>query len=51
MIDEGTKTIARQKIDALTVAIGYDSILSDDARLDNYYEKVNIILFEIKNKN
>jgi len=42
MIDEPTKTIAKQKIDALTVAIGYASIASDDARLDDYYEKVNI---------
>ncbi|CAF0801046.1 unnamed protein product [Adineta steineri] len=38
MADETTKTFARQKIDALTAAIGYASIASDDARLDDYYE-------------
>jgi len=42
MTDETTKKIAREKIDALTIAIGYASIASDDARLDDYYEKVNI---------
>lgn len=41
MTDEATKRIARQKVDAITAAIGYASIASDDARLDKYYEKVN----------
>ncbi|CAF3796327.1 unnamed protein product [Rotaria sordida] len=39
MTDETTKAIARQKIDALTAAIGYASIASDDARLDEYYTR------------
>jgi predicted metalloendopeptidase len=57
MNDQATKTIAKQKIDALTAAIGYASIASDDARLDSYYEKVSIysnktiIVFEIQRKN
>ncbi|CAF3418992.1 unnamed protein product [Rotaria sp. Silwood1] len=39
MPDETTKAIARQKIDALTAAIGYASIASNDERLDDYYER------------
>ncbi|CAF1164814.1 unnamed protein product [Rotaria sordida] len=39
MVDEETKNIAREKIDKLTAAIGYATIASDDASLDNYYEK------------
>jgi hypothetical protein len=40
MSDERTKNFAREKIDALTVAIGYARIISNDTLLDNYYEKV-----------
>jgi hypothetical protein len=43
MVDEATKIIAREKIDALTAAIGYATIASDDTLLDNYYEKVRRI--------
>ncbi|CAF3024909.1 unnamed protein product [Rotaria sp. Silwood2] len=39
MTDETTKTIARQKVDALTAAIGYASIASNDTRLDDYYDR------------
>ncbi|CAF5194325.1 unnamed protein product, partial [Rotaria magnacalcarata] len=39
MTDEVTKRVAREKIDALTVAIGYASIASSDSRLDEYYER------------
>ncbi|UJR37211.1 hypothetical protein I4U23_029920 [Adineta vaga] len=39
MIDETTKVEARRKIDAMTAAIGYASIASDDGRLDDYYER------------
>jgi hypothetical protein len=45
MADAATKNIARQKIDALTSAIGYAAITSDDNLLDNYYEKVKTIFF------
>jgi hypothetical protein len=38
--DESTKSYARTKIEALTVAIGYASIASDDASLDDYYKQV-----------
>ncbi|CAF3666159.1 unnamed protein product [Rotaria sp. Silwood1] len=37
--DEETKNIAIDKIDKLTASIGYAAIASDDASLDNYYEK------------
>ncbi|CAF1521815.1 unnamed protein product [Adineta ricciae] len=39
MMDESTKTVAREKIAAMTSAIGYASIASDDGRLDDYYER------------
>ncbi|CAF3289761.1 unnamed protein product [Rotaria socialis] len=39
MTDEITKRVAREKIDALTVAIGYASIASNDSRLDEYYAR------------
>lgn len=42
MADEATRTTARQKIDAMTAAVGYASIAFDDARLDDYYETVRI---------
>jgi hypothetical protein len=41
MKDEMTKSVARQKIDALTAAIGYATIASNDALLDQYYIRVN----------
>ena len=47
MPDKVTKNIAKEKIDALTAAIGYARIASDDTLLDNYYEKVRRIFFEI----
>jgi predicted metalloendopeptidase len=47
MVDEATKIIAREKIDALTAAIGYATIASDDARLDSYYAKVRMFFFQI----
>jgi hypothetical protein len=42
MVDETTKTIAKDKIDALSATIGYASLASDDAGLDDYYERVCI---------
>ena len=41
MPDESTKARAREKIEALTVAIGYASVAADDVQLDKYYEKVS----------
>lgn len=41
MDDEATKAIAREKIRALSAAIGYASIISTDATLDDYYKKVS----------
>lgn len=38
--DNQTRTIAQQKIDVLTAAIGYTSIAFDDGLLDEYYERV-----------
>jgi len=43
MIDETTKNLAKGKIDALTIAIGYANIASNDTLLDNYYDKVRRI--------
>ncbi|CAF5049862.1 unnamed protein product, partial [Rotaria magnacalcarata] len=31
--------MAKEKLNALTTAIGYASIASDDASLDDYYDK------------
>jgi len=45
MVDQATKNFAKEKIDALTIAIGYVNIASNDTLLDNYYEKVRRILF------
>ncbi|CAF4353096.1 unnamed protein product, partial [Rotaria magnacalcarata] len=39
MVDEQTKNMAKEKLNALTTAIGYASIASDDASLDDYYDK------------
>jgi hypothetical protein len=43
MVDQTTKNLAKEKIDALTIAIGYVNIASNDTLLDNYYEKVRRI--------
>jgi hypothetical protein len=43
MVDETTKNLAKGKIDALTIAIGYANIASNDTLLDNYYDKVRRI--------
>jgi hypothetical protein len=56
MVDETTKNLARKKIDTLTIAIGYATIVLNDTLLDQYYEKVKRILlkkkiFYLKNKN
>ena len=50
MSDETTKTIAKQKINALTASIGYTSIASDDVQLDDYYERVCIYSMTVRNK-
>jgi predicted metalloendopeptidase len=42
MVDEATKTIAKEKIDGISATIGYASLASDDAGLDDYYERVCI---------
>jgi predicted metalloendopeptidase len=44
MNDQATKQIARDKLNALTAAIGYASIASNDEQLDKYYEKVRYIV-------
>lgn len=41
MPDELTKARAREKIEALTIAIGYASVAADDVQLDKYYDKVS----------
>jgi predicted metalloendopeptidase len=40
MADEATKTIARNKLNRLSLSIGYASIAFDDTLLDNYYAQV-----------
>jgi hypothetical protein len=45
MPDGPTKNLAKAKIDALTSAIGYATIASDDTLLDDYYSKVTLIFF------
>jgi hypothetical protein len=45
MADEATKNLAREKIEAFTIAIGYATIASNDTLLDDYYEKVKRIFF------
>ncbi|CAF4438462.1 unnamed protein product [Rotaria sp. Silwood2] len=42
IVDDDTKNIAREKIDKLTVAIGYTAIASDDTLLDNYYQNFTV---------
>jgi len=48
MVDETTKNLARKKIDTLTIAIGYATIVLNDTLLDQYYEKVKRILLKKK---
>lgn len=40
--DDGTKSIAMQKIEAMSAEIGYASIAQNDDLLDDYYERVSI---------
>jgi hypothetical protein len=42
MADEATKLIAKKKIEAMTAEIGYATIASNDALLDDYYERVSV---------
>jgi hypothetical protein len=46
MVDEATKNLAREKIEALTIAIGYATIATNDTLLDKYYEKVRRIFWK-----
>ncbi|CAM4941895.1 unnamed protein product [Rotaria socialis] len=39
MVDVKTRNMAKEKLNALTTAIGYASISSNDASLDDYYDK------------
>ena len=41
MTDATTRAIAKAKIDAMAASIGYASLASNDARLNDYYERVS----------